>query len=96
MAKLFVGKHVFATGGEYHDDNPEDWNYISVPTYQILTGSLRTKWRGEPFENASEDTFMTADWEDIHCIVELMDLAEALTSPFEYVREYRRWYEQNK
>jgi len=35
-------------------------------------------------------------WDALKRIIEEASLAECLTSPSHYIREYRKWYEENK
>ena len=48
-------------------------------------------WKGLPYRTANESKFGVRA---IHKIIEQADLAECLTSPHEYIREYRKWYEK--
>ena len=44
------------------------------------------RWYGKPYKNFHE----------LHSLIEQASLVECLTSPSEYVREYRKWYESRK
>lgn len=53
--------------------------------------SMRARWRGYPTSQSGYTTYMTSPWKEIEALIEEASLEECLTSPSEYVREYKKF-----
>mgnify|MGYP001548531593 CR=1 FL=1 len=55
------------------------------------------KWRGRPMDGLMGIPIMNEQQRvQMHDFIERAPLEVCLTSPSEYIREYRKWYEENR